>query len=140
MKKFICFLPFVLTLATGCFNNQGATPTPEPSGTYSGEFRHISKKANKLDTLKCNIKLVLEPGIGFHVLGDTTKVHAGSKGNYGINGDFAAFVDATYPKTGKPAKSHLNGEYGIVYDGSIFQLARTEGDTVSFQYELKKTN
>ena len=140
MKRLIYLLP-LLILAAGCFNNPQSEALPDPSGTFTGTYRHISKHVNnKLDTTTANISVVIEPGIGYHVLGDTTKLHAGSKGHYGIVNSGIMFVDSTYPKTGVPTKDHLNGEYVFVYNGSIFQMARTAGDTVAFQYDLKKTN
>ena len=141
MKRLIYVLPLLLVLAAGCFNNSANEPAPDPSGTFSGEFRHISKHPdNTIDTTKANIIVVIEPGVGYHVLGDTTTKHAGSKGHYGIAGNGIMFVDNTYPKTGTPTKTHLNGEYVFVYNGSIFQMAKSSGDTVAFQYDLKKTN
>jgi hypothetical protein len=141
MKRLVYVLPLLLTLAAGCFNNKASDPIPYPSGTFSGEFRHISKhQDNSIDTIKANITVVIEPGIGYHVLGDTTTKHAGSKGHYVIIGNGITFVDDTYPQTGIPAKTHLNGDYIYAYNGSIFQMAKTSGDTVAFQYDLKKTN
>ena len=139
MKKLIYLLP-LLILAAGCFNNHEGEAVPDPSGTFTGTFRHISKhENNKLDTTTANISVVIEPGKGYHVLGDTTKVHAGSKGHYGIVGNGIMFVDST-STTVTPKKDHLNGEYVFAYNGIIFQMARTSGDTVAFQYDLKKTN
>jgi hypothetical protein len=141
MKRLIYVLPFLLMLAAGCFNDQSSMPSPDPAGTFSGEFRRIRRNADlTIDTAKANIKVVIEPGIGYHVLGDTTTLHAGSKGHYGINGNGIMFVDDTYPKTGTPAKTHLNGIYLFIYNGGIFQMVRTSGDTLSLQYDLKKTN
>ncbi|RYU91156.1 hypothetical protein EWM62_04240 [Mucilaginibacter terrigena] len=141
MKKLIYLLPLLLTLAAGCFNDHGGEATPDPSGTFKGQFRHISKhEDNSLDTVKAEITVMIEPGVGYKVLGDTATVHAGSKGHYGIVGSGIMFVDDTYPKTGIPAKAHLNGEYVFVYNGNVFQMARSIGDTAAYQYDLKKTN
>jgi hypothetical protein len=142
MKRLIYVLPLLMVLAAGCFTNNNSQPIPEPSGTYTGEFRRVTRKLNqtKIDTAKAIISVTIEPGIGYHVLGDTTTLHAGSKGHYGINGNGIMFVDSTYPKTGIPAKNHLNGEYIFIYDGSVFQMVRNSSDTLSLQYDLKKTN
>jgi hypothetical protein len=147
MKRLIYVMPLLLALATGCFNNQANVPAPDPSGTFAGEFRRIHRNKDlKIDTTKANIQVIIEPGIGYHVLGDTTTLHAGSKGHYGINGNGIAFVDNTLPvpvngvKPPPPVKVHLDGEYLFVYNGSIFQMIRTSGDTLSLQYDLKKTN
>ncbi|MBB5395542.1 MULTISPECIES: hypothetical protein [unclassified Mucilaginibacter] len=140
MKRLIYLLPLLVTLA-GCFNNNNQ-PVPEPSGSYTGEFRRVSreKNATTIDTVKTNLTVVIEPGVGYHVLGDTTTVHAGSKGHYGINSSSMLFMDSTYPKTGVPVKNHLNGEYLYIYDGKILQMVRNSGDTLSLQYDLKKAN
>jgi hypothetical protein len=141
MKKIIYLLPVLVALVSGCLKNQDNVPSPDPSGTFTGEFRRISKAADQsIDTLKANIKVVIQPGIGYHVLGDTTTVHAGSKGHYGINGNGIMFVDDTYSATSASTKTHLNGEYLFIYNGSVFQMVRNSGDTLSLQYDLKKTN
>ena len=142
MKKIIYLLPVLVALVSGCFNNKNSIPVPVPSGTFTGEFRRISKAADQsIDTLKANIKVVIEPGIGYHVLGDTATVHAGSKGHYGINnGNGILFVDSTYSAKSTSTKTHLNGEYLYIYNGSVFQMVRNSGDTLSLQYDLKKTN
>lgn len=140
MKRLVYLLPLLLTLASGCLGSKSGDPIPDPSGTFSGEFRLITRNSDQtIDTVKANIKVIIEPGVGYHVLGDTTTVHAGSKGHYGIDGNGILFVDDTYPKTGTPVKAHLNGEYVFVYNGSIFQMTKT-GENMAMQYDLKKTN
>ncbi|WP_454801858.1 hypothetical protein [Mucilaginibacter phyllosphaerae] len=140
MKRLVYLLPLVLTLAAGCLGDKGGNPIPDPSGTFTGEFRRITRTSDqKIDTVKAIIKVIIEPGVGYHVLGDTATVHAGSKGHYGIDGNGILFVDDTYPKTGTPQKTHLNGEYVFVYNGSIFQMTKTS-ENLAVQYDLKKTN
>ncbi|GGH02986.1 hypothetical protein [Mucilaginibacter phyllosphaerae] len=140
MKKLVYVLPLLLTLAAGCLGNNNGDPIPDPAGTFSGEFRRITRNSNStIDTLKANIKVIIEPGIGYHVLGDTSTIHAGSKGHYGIAGNGIKFVDDTYPQTGTPQKTHLEGEYLFVYNGSVFQMTRTS-ENLALQYDLKKTN
>lgn len=141
MKRLIYFLPALLLLAAGCFNNDNPTPVIAPEGTFTGEFRLLRKLPNiaKIDTQKATIQLVITPSVGFKVLGDTTTLHAGSRGHYGFSGNSARFIDSTF-KANKYTKRYLQGDYLYVYNGTILQLVRTSGDTVSYQYDLKKTN
>jgi hypothetical protein len=145
-RRFIYLLPALLIVtmfATGCFNNKTTNPIPSPTGTFDGQFRLLRKKLNetKVDTLKkANIQLVLETGT-YKVLGDTTTVHAGSKGQYGINSTYMAFNDETFPKTGTPEKIHLYGNYFYSYDGSnTLIIVFNQGDTINYRYDLKRVN
>jgi hypothetical protein len=145
-RKFIYLLPALLVLtifATGCLKNDNPPPTISyPSGTFNGQFRllHRNLTNNKIDTPKrANIQLVLDSGMAYKVLGDTT-VHAGSKGQYGINSAYMAFDDNTYPKTGTPAKIHLHGNYSYIYNGSTLVILAVQGDTLNYRYDLKKVN
>lgn len=145
MKRLIYVLPLLLALATGCLKDDSGysynLPAPAPSGTFPGEFRRVSSNADHaIVTLKTNIKVIIEPTADFYVVGDTATIHAGSKGRYTINGNVIKFEDSTLPKTGTPTKTHLDGEYLFVYNGSIFQMKKTVGDTLNLQYDLKKTN
>jgi len=84
----------------------------------------------------------MELTTGFKVTGDTSTVHAGSYGDYGVNSIYntVTFIDKTYPKTGIPTKAHLDGTYQYYYDGTVLQLLGNSAlDTVSFQYNLTKT-
>ncbi|MFA6085656.1 hypothetical protein [Mucilaginibacter sp.] len=148
MKRIsIYLLPALLVLslfATGCLSNKTSNPVPYPIGTFEGQFRLLHKKLNetKIDTLKkANIQLVLETGGAYKVLGDTATVHAGSKGQYGINATYMAFNDETYPKTGTPVKIHLYGNYFYNYDGSTnLVILVNQGDTLNYRYDLKRVN
>lgn len=136
-------LLIVTMFATGCFNNKTTNPIPYPTGTFGGQFRIIHRNAtnNKIDTpKKANIQLVLDTGMTYKVLGDTTTVHAGSKGQYGINSVYMRFNDNTYPKTGTPEKIHLYGNYSYIYDGSTLVILAVQGDTINYRYDLKKVN
>jgi hypothetical protein len=81
-RKYIYLLPALLVLtvlATGCFNTKNSNPVPYPTGTFGGQFRllHRNPTTYKIDTPKqANIQLVLDSGMTYKVLGDTT-VHAG---------------------------------------------------------------
>ena len=80
---------------------------------------------------------------GFAVTGDTTTLHAGSHGGFIVNNSFTSidFIDLTYPKTGMPTKTHLNGVYNYAYDGTnLLMTAYGALDTLSLIYTLKKTS
>jgi len=143
--KLLYLFPFLLALTSGCFGSKNSTPIPSPDGTFSGQFRLIQKhsKTGISDTATANIQLVLDLTTGYKVTGDTSTLHAGSYGDYGVNSIYntITFVDKTYPKTGIPTKTHLNGQYQYYYDGSTFQMVAFGAlDTLILQYNLKKTN
>lgn len=139
MRRLIYALLFAVLFWMGCAPS--STPRPYPAGTFTGTFRllHKTRATGVVDTLKANVQLVLETNVGFKVLGDTSTVHAGSKGTYGVNSAGFLFLDNTYPKTGKPVKTHLNGEYQYAYDGtSQLQIVATSADTLAIIYDLKR--
>ncbi|MBS1525562.1 MAG: hypothetical protein JST19_07930 [Bacteroidetes bacterium] len=140
--KILYFLPLLLCLG-GCFKNNAAVPPlVVPSGTFTGEFRllHRSSVNVPFDTTKAEIVLTLNtPAYTYAVTGDTSTVHAGSKGVWGMNNSYINFADNTYPKSGTPTKTHLNGLYLYYYNGSVFQMIATSADTLALQYDLKKT-
>ncbi|MBK0378289.1 hypothetical protein [Mucilaginibacter segetis] len=144
MKKNLIYLfPILIAFGMGCTKSSNSSLKPLPEGTFNGEFRllHRSQGSTVIDTVKANIQLVLETGVGYKVLGDTSTVHAGSKGHYGISDIYIAFQDDTYPTTGTPTKTHLSGTYQYYYDGSsVFQMVANSSDTLSLQYDLKKVN
>lgn len=146
-KNFTYLLPaFVLAIVlfSGCFGNKTANPAPTPQGTFNGEFRllHRSHGVTKIDTTKATIQLVLETGGTYKVLGDTSTVHAGSKGNFTtMAGSVINFQDNTFSTTGANTKIHLIGSYNYFYDGSsALQMVINSSDTLSIQYDLKRTN
>jgi hypothetical protein len=136
-------LPALFVLSA-CLKTESAVNVPTPTGTFNGEFRLLRKKVNqvKFDTVKANIQLVFTDNTNYKVLGDTVLVHAGSKGTVemgkGASAGLIAFTDTTYPKSGKPAKTHLNGVYQYYYDGSKLQMVANSADTLSLQYDLKR--
>ncbi|HVS92504.1 MAG TPA: hypothetical protein VHE59_10745 [Mucilaginibacter sp.] len=143
-NRILYLLPFALLLG-GCFKSANDTPpTPIPNGTFTGTFRllHRPNTSVVFDTLKANITLTMNSSnFTYAVTGDTATVHAGSKGVWGLSGNYAIFTDQTFPKTGVPTKTHLNGGYVYYYDGSIFQMiAEGAADTLSLQYDLKKSS
>jgi hypothetical protein len=144
-SKLLYSLFAVIILASGCIGNKNTpTPTNYPSGTFTGQFRLIRTNITTgvHDTSAANIQLSLNTSTGFQVTGDTSVLHAGSHGAYAINSSYIEFQDATYPKTGTPKKTHLNGIYQYYYDGSsVFQMLTASSlDTLVLEYDLKKTN
>ncbi|MBL4675735.1 MAG: hypothetical protein JKY70_05965 [Mucilaginibacter sp.] len=152
MKRLRYLLPVLLVaaLSAGCLKGNNNPTNPNPEGIFTGEFRLISKKANKntIDTVKANIKLTLtESNASYSITGDTATIHAGSKGIYGINGLGIGFADNTLSTANAQknapvinGKAHLNGSYYFVYNGIVFQMKTVVGDTVAFEYDLKKVN
>ena len=144
MKK--AFYIFPLLVALGCGKSDTPAPgnTGGPVGTFAGPFMYLHKhsKTGVVDTVKANIILSMQPTVGFKVTGDTSTVHAGSFGTCVVNSTYGVvdFMDSTYPATGTPAKTHLNGVYQYAYDGTTFQLAAHGAlDTTAWLYNLKRT-
>ena len=146
--KLLYVLAVLSVLIYGCGGgkkNYDAQPIPD--GTYSGEFRRLhihSENRSIIDTVKTNLILHFAPvsSGAFTVTGDTSTVHAGSKGSFIADGanHTLFFIDNTYPKVGTPAKTHLSGSYAYQYDGSALKIAAFgPQDTLALQYDLKKT-
>lgn len=152
MKRLKYLIPVLLAaaLTAGCLKNEEVPPVVVPTGNFSGEFRFISRNAAEktIDTVKANIKVSLnQADASFAVSGDTSTIHAGSKGQYGINGNAIGFADKTLSalNSDKTApiiggKAHTNGVYLFVYNGNVLQMKTIVGDTVAFEYDLKKVN
>ncbi|PAW94908.1 hypothetical protein CKK33_15955 [Mucilaginibacter sp. MD40] len=147
--KYMILLAVGAIFIAGCLKTSDAPPFTYPTGNFSGEFRRITKtsKQTKPDTLKANIKLLLDVKTGYAVTGDTVTLHAGSKGDYAINQSNIIFADRTIPTTTTttpsnvpPQKVRLNGQYIYLYSGDVFQMLKVVGDTVRYEYDLKKTN
>ncbi len=133
----------VLAFATGC--SKDYTP-PQSSaslqGTFTGQFIFLHQPANSatVDTVKANIQLEMQANSTYQVTGDTSTVHAGSRGTFvpGANSTIQ-FFDATYPPAGTPAKLHLSGIYQYSYDGIFLRLTGYGPlDTVTYKYVLEK--
>jgi hypothetical protein len=143
-SKLLYSLFAIVILASGCMGTKNnPTPANYPSGTFAGQFRliHTNSLTGKHDTSSANIQLTMSTATGYQVTGDTSKLHAGSKGAYAINAGYINFQDATLTKS-IPTKTHLNGTYEYYYDGSsVFQMIpAAEVDTLALQYDLKKVN
>ncbi len=137
----------VFFFLAGCAGKSIVAPTTNnaPFGTFGGQFSyyHVNSQTHKKDSLKANIVLTLNKSTGFSITGDTTTVHAGSHGGYIINSSFTniLFLDETYPKSGTPTKTHLNGVYNYTFDGTNLQIAAYGAlDTLSLVYVLKRTS
>ena len=148
MKFKFTYLLLALTaiFATGCLSGKKSDPTPIiPDGTYSGQFRliHIHND-NTSDTTKANIKVYISPVTTstYAVTGDTTTVHAGSKGSFVFysNGT-VQFTDKTYSATAPVTKTHLTGLYAYAFDGNIFRMVAYGGtaNNLVLQYDLAKS-
>jgi hypothetical protein len=148
MKFKLLYLLTAVALAIyGCGGSKTNDAQPIPDGTYSGEFRRLhihSENRSIIDTVKTNLTVYFSPVSSgtFTVTGDTSTVHAGSKGSFIADGPNHTlfFIDNTYPKVGTPAKTHLSGSYGYQLDGSGLKIAAYgPQDTLALQYDLKKT-
>lgn len=140
-------LSLLLILVAGCVKNGlNAGPDtnnyPYPLGTFQGKFTRIHKNETtlKYDTATANIQLVLSTSTGYAVTGDTVIVHAGSYGSFSENQYNIAFNDATYPTMGFPVKTHLAGVYLYTLNGLNFKITGTDGDSLSYTYDLTRTN
>lgn len=142
--KLLYLFLLIIVLASGCLSNKSSAPVPAniPQGTFTGQFRriHTNLKTGLRDTALANLQLVLNTTNGFKVTGDTSTLHAGSYGQCVLNQSYIQFYDVTYPATGTPAKAHLNGVYQYYYDGTVFQMLNNPADTLSLQYDMKKTS
>lgn len=146
MKKYnLLVLMAAAVLAAGCFGKDASstvTPTA-PNGTFKGQFTRLHKKPNTsvYDTIKTTVTLnISSNGYTYAITGDTT-LHAGSKGTYAYDGTYIQFNDNTFtPKNNfMPTKPHLYGVYQYGYDGTIFQMLRTQSDTLLYKYDLTRT-
>ncbi|HEY8930238.1 MAG TPA: hypothetical protein VIM55_13655 [Mucilaginibacter sp.] len=144
--KFTYFLLAGAALLSSCLGGgDKVAPTPKPDGTYSGEFRllHRDQHTGIIDTQKTNLTVYISPvsTSTYTVTGDTTTLHAGSKGSFSFVGEGGIlFTDKTYSPTAPVTKTHLNGLYAFTYDGASFKMVAYGAlDTLALQYDLKKT-
>lgn len=143
MKQTLLYLSILsVVVAFGCKKLNYQPPPPYPTGTFSGKFGYLHRHTDNVpyDTLLATITLKLKNTDGtFTVTGDTATVHAGSFGTYGINSSYINFADKTFPATGTPAKSHLNGLYLYSYDGASLKMLFYNSDTLRYEYDLTKS-
>lgn len=117
-----------------------AQQTP-PSGTFTGQFRYLHRHASNVpfDTVKANLTIKFgTPANTYAVTGDTSTVHAGSKGTFSVGSPYMVFADSTFSTTATTTKTHLAGAYIYYYDGTVFQLLAYSADTLSLQYDLRR--
>ena len=146
MKRYLLYLlPLMLVLGEACSTKNDYTPPPAPLGTFKGFFKLLVKKTTGTgyDTAKkvTNLILTISAPNNFKVTGDTTTVHAGSKGLFKYDGVYIAFGDSTY-KVGPQTKIHLVNTYQYLYTGGIrlqIQRANQAQDSV-LVYDLNKTS
>ena len=143
MKHSILYLVLsLLIISTGCMKTASTpAPPPIPSGTFTGQFKLYHRHTDKVpwDSLKANITVTFKtPDYTFAVTGDTTTLHAGSYGTYGVSVPYMIFNDKTY-NPNSYTKTHLSGAYLYNYDGTTLILQATSVDTLILGYVLKKT-
>jgi hypothetical protein len=143
MKRILIFLmPFIVMLGAGCLKHTENTDTSAtiPTGTFAGQFLriHYNRTTTKYDTLKANLTLSMDLKTGYAITGDTTAVHAGSKGDFAMDAYYIQFTDKTYSTTPVNNKIHLAGTYLYQYNGTDFQIQAVVADTLGFFYNLKK--
>ena len=140
--KFRIFCSLIVLIVSSCSINKTTEPTPTlPSGSFTGKFvyLHIHSFTGIIDTLQANLQLNIDPTTGFKITGDTATVHAGSYGSYlfGSNYNQIDFIDNTNVT---PQKSHLNGVYQYIYDGTNLSMVQYSPlDTITYKYSFKKT-
>jgi hypothetical protein len=140
--KILYALPILIALLASCVGKPKVQPALIPSGTFTGQFRLLQRSSDTqpFDTTAANIVITFQtPANTYTVTGDTSTAHAGSYGNFAVNGSYIIFNDKTFPKNGIATKTHLNGLYQFQYDGNILQMKANALDTLSLQYDLKKS-
>jgi hypothetical protein len=146
MKHKLLYLFLLLAiLASGCLKNSNSNnvPPPIPSGTFTGQFKlyHRHTDAVPYDSVMANITVKLTtPAYTFTVTGDTSTIHAGSYGTFGISVPYIIFNDNTYSATAPKTKTHLSGYYLYNYDGTNLLMYASSSDTLILGYSLKKTS
>jgi hypothetical protein len=143
-RNLLYLLPLLLSLGVACSPKTDITPIQAPYGTFTGKFAALIRKTSPTvgyDTIRDSITLKMSsPGI-FAVTGDTTTIHAGSKGSFAYNYNYIQFNDSTKVTTGTGAKFHLKGVYVYGYNGAALTMVRNSNtDTLVVQYVLKKIN
>jgi hypothetical protein len=142
--KLLSLFSLLTILATGCLKTpQAVAPAPVPSGIFTGEFKLLHRHTNKapFDSTKATITVNLQtPAFSYAVTGDTSTLHAGSYGTFGVSGPYILFNDKTYSTTAAAIKTHLSGYYLYNYDGTNLIMYASSSDTLVLGYTLKKTS
>ena len=140
-KNLYLLLITMVVIAAGCKKTE-QIPVTLPEGKFSGTFRriHLNPLNNKVDTASANLTVTLSAATGYTVTGDTTTLHAGSSGNYAVDGTYMQFNDKTLVSGVKPVnnKVHLSGLYQYLYDGTTLQIGASN-DTLNYFYNLKSS-
>jgi hypothetical protein len=145
MKRNLLFLlPLLLSLGVACTPKTDVTPVQAPYGTFTGQFGALIKKSATsagYDTIRDSITLKMTSPAAYAVTGDTTTIHAGSKGSFAYNRYYIQFNDSTKVTTGTGTKFHLKGVYQYGYNGAALTIERySNTDTALIRYVLKKIN
>jgi len=131
-------------LLTACLKTvQPPPPPPVPSGTFTGVYKrfHRSTGTGPYDTVQTNLTVKFSiPDYTYTVTGDTSTIHAGSYGAFGITSPYIGFADKTYSAKSTSTKAHLNGYYNYSYDGTNLLIYATSSDTLLIGYTLKKSS
>ncbi len=139
--KLLCLFPILAILTAGCIKNAPvAPPPPMPSGTFSGQFKLFHRHTTQVpfDSVKTNLTIKFQTSDNtFTVTGDTSTVHAGSYGTFGLYQPYIGFNDKTFSAL-HFTKSHLNGYYLYNYDGTNLVIYVSSADTLLAGYSMKR--
>jgi hypothetical protein len=139
--KLLCLFPILAVLFAGCIKNVPVTPPPPaPSGTFSGQFKVFHRHTTQVpfDSVKADLTIKFQTSDNtFIVTGDTSTVHAGSYGTFGMFLPYIGFNDKTFSPL-HLTKAHLNGYYLYNYDGTNLIMYISNADTLLLGYSLKK--
>ncbi|HEX8022489.1 hypothetical protein [Mucilaginibacter sp.] len=143
MKRNLFYLlPLLLTLGVACSPKNEVVPVAQPQGNFTGTFGALVKKASGAgyDTIRDTISLKLTATGSLFKVAANTRKHVASYGAFAYNGYYIQFNDSLAVVPGVN-KFHLSKVYQYYYDGNVLQMQRnTNGDTLTVQYNLKKTN
>ena len=143
-RSSIYLLPLLLISLASCSKKTPVENIPlvTPTGTFGGYIQlvHTTVATGKNDTSTANLTLVLDNQGNYAVTGDTSTLHAGSLGKFSLGyNDDLLFTDKTNLNAGNK-KVHLNGDYRYQYNGSVLQMDKNVGDSLSSQYYFTKAS
>ena len=140
--KLLFLIPLLFAvMLLGCLKSNPAPQPPALTGKFAGEFRYLHRSTNKthFDTTKTNVTVNMNADGTYSVTSDTT-VHADSHGTFTYGAPYIDFKDQTaLANTNALPTNRLNGYYIYYYDGTAFQMLAYSVDTLSLQYDLKRT-
>ena len=141
--KLLYLLLALIILGTACVKSVPVTPVQIPARRVYRAIQIViqRKTGSNRDRYACSSKYLtvsLNDLTKAYTLTGDTSMHAASFGTYATAAPYILFTDKTYPTTGTPTKTHLNGTYEYYYDGTTFQML-SGTDTTNFQYDLKRS-